>query len=292
MLVFPNAKINLGLNVIARRPDGFHNIETLLYPVGLCDALEAIPATDGVFEFTTTGLPIPGETSANLCVRACELLTPIISNSLSKIQGSRSRIQDPGLLLPPVKIHLHKAIPMGAGLGGGSSDGAFMLKLLNELFRLGFSTGQLQEYARLLGSDCAFFVENKPVIAYERGDRFLSLEEDLPVFSLAIVVPEVHCSTTDAYASIVPTEPSLRIARIFQQPIEFWKGDLINDFERPVLIAHPEIEMIKEKLYDAGAMYSSLSGSGAAVYGIFRYKPLLSGLFPGCFVWISAENNF
>ena len=301
MVVFPNAKINLGLNVIAKRPDGYHDIETLVYPVGLSDALEVIPAPDGIFEFTSSGLPIPGEPDENLCVRACQLLAPAIFNTKSGIRDPASDFGHPTSVighpssvighrsskLPPVKIHLHKAIPMGAGLGGGSSDGAYMLKLMNELFHLGLSTGQLQDYARLLGSDCAFFIEDKPVLAFEKGDRFLPLETDLTKYSFVIVVTDIHCSTAESYAAVNPKKPSIRITDIIQDPVEKWNVELTNDFEKPVFSSYPEIEKIKEKLYSAGALYASLSGSGAAVYGIFKVILPISGLFPGCFVWTS-----
>ncbi|MCK9203159.1 MAG: 4-(cytidine 5'-diphospho)-2-C-methyl-D-erythritol kinase [Bacteroidales bacterium] len=285
MLVFPNAKINLGLRVIAKRFDGFHNIETVFYPVGLCDALEAIPASDGVFEFTSSGLPVPGNPADNLCVRACQLLNPSIAKALTENALPGFIPIGPSSGLPPVKVHLHKVIPIGSGLGGGSSDGAWMLKLLNDLFVLGLTSRQLQDNARQLGSDCAFFIENKPVLACEKGDRFLPLGSGLPDLHVALVIPDIHCNTTDAYAAIVPARPLVSIARAIGFPVEKWKNDLINDFEAPVFRSYPEIEMIKEKLYKAGAVYASLTGSGAAVFGIFSKIPNLENLFPGCFTW-------
>jgi len=296
MLVFPHAKINLGLNVLSKRPDGFHNIETLFFPIGLCDLLEMVVAADGQFEFETSGLPVPGGQSSNLCVRVCRLLGPRIQSSLSS--GRQTEFFPPSsqtmalpaeTTLPPVKIHLHKVIPMGAGLGGGSADGAFTLKLLNELFNLGLSVAQLEDYARQLGSDCAFFIKGKPVFAYERGDRFVPPGIGLPPFSLLLVVPDIHCGTAAAYAAIKPAVPDLHISDVIGKPMEAWKKELKNDFEQPVFRLHPELQTIKNTLYDAGAMYASLSGSGSAVYGIFHRTPPLDDRFPGCFVWHSDD---
>ncbi len=294
MLVFPPAKINLGLNIISRRPDGFHNIETLFYPIGLCDLLEIVPAAEGRFEFSTSGLPIPGDPESNLCIRACQMLSPMIYTKLSSNRQSvlhspftEFRTLDPETGLPPVKIHLHKIIPMGAGLGGGSADGAFTLKLLNELFDLDLSVEQLEDYARQLGSDCPFFIEGKPVLACERGDRFFQLNVALPDFSLVLVVPDIHCNTAAAYAAAEPAWPDQHISDVVRKPVEAWKSELINDFEKPVFQSHPEIEKVKEKLYDAGALYASLSGSGSAVYGIFKKTFPLDDRFPGCFIWYS-----
>ena len=262
MIAFPNAKINLGLNVLEKRTDGFHNIETIFYPVGLSDVLEIIPAIDGIFSFTSTGLPIPGDIQNNLCLKAYHLLFSIFH-------------------LPPVSIHLHKVIPMGAGLGGGSSDGAFTIKLLNDLFLLGLSNDQMLNYARNLGSDCAFFILNKPVFAFDKGDQFETFDLDLTGYRIEIMTPDVYISTAEAYSMMgrnydIPSHKSggvvsvnSPIKEIIRKPIEEWKYLLINDFELAVFNHFPEIEKVKKKFYADGAIYASMSGSGAAVYGIF-----------------------
>jgi 4-diphosphocytidyl-2-C-methyl-D-erythritol kinase len=278
VVVFPNAKINLGLRVVARRTDGFHNIETVFVPVGLCDALEAIASPDGTFHFDQTGLTIPGDPSDNLCIRACRFLQPLI---LEKTE--RTSLSD----LPPVRIHLHKVIPMGAGLGGGSSDGTWMLKLLNELFSLELSADQLREFANKLGSDCAFFIDNKPVVAFEKGDHFLPLEQPLPDLEVALVFPGIHCDTAEAYRSIVPHQPLIPLPTLIQQPVDTWRKTVFNDFENPVFNLHPKIARLKEQLYQAGAIYASLTGSGSAVYGLFDELPDIQTLFPEYQTWCS-----
>ncbi len=266
MVIFPNCKINLGLNIIGKRSDGYHNIETVFYPVPLCDVLEIIPAGDGVFGFSSTGLPVPGEVDRNLCVKAWLLMQ-----------------QEFGL--PAVKIHLHKVIPMGAGLGGGSSDGAHTLILLNQLFDLGLAAEQLENFARRLGSDCAFFIRNSPCYACEKGDRFEAIGIDLAGLNLALVLPEVHVSTADAYSMIIPAIPLLQIKELVRLPVSEWKDKLVNDFEIPVIAKYPVIGSIKSTLYDAGALYAAMSGSGAAVFALFGERFSLDGLFPGCFIW-------
>ncbi|MEI7660935.1 MAG: 4-(cytidine 5'-diphospho)-2-C-methyl-D-erythritol kinase [Bacteroidota bacterium] len=268
MVVFPNCKINLGLNIIGKRLDGFHNIETLFYPVALSDALEIIPAADGIFGFHVSGLEIPGDAARNLCVEAFRLL-----------QGKFS--------LPAVKIHLHKVIPMGAGLGGGSSDGAFTLKLLNSLFGLGLNNDHLREYASQLGSDCPFFIENNPCLGFEKGDLLVPFNVDLEGLTLVIVDPVVHVSTAEAYASIIPAAPARPLKELVNLPVPDWKDALVNDFEIPVFEKYPVIGKIKTLLYDMGAEYASMSGSGAAVYAFFRGDVSPGELFPGCFIWVS-----
>jgi 4-diphosphocytidyl-2-C-methyl-D-erythritol kinase len=268
MVIFPNCKINLGLNVISRRPDGFHDIETVFYPVALRDALEIIPAGDGNFNFQSTGLPIPGDTGNNLCIRAYRLLKKEYK-------------------LPPVKMHLHKVIPMGAGLGGGSSDGAFTLKLLNHLFGMGLTYEKLSGYAAQLGSDCAFFIGNQPCFAFEKGDRFEPSQVDLSGLTLVIVVPDVHVSTTDAYSAIHPAVPVRSPRELAGLPVGQWKELLVNDFEKVIFLEYPVIGEIKQKMYDLGAVYAAMSGSGSAVYGFFREVPAMKGLFNDCFAWTS-----
>ena len=270
MILFPNCKINLGLNIISKRTDGYHDLETVFYPVPLKDALEIIPAADGVFEFHTSGLEIPGDKGQNLCINAFRLM--------------QAEYQ-----LPEIKMHLHKVIPMGAGLGGGSSDGAFTLRLLNELFEMQLSNDALRDYASRLGSDCPFFIEKQPVFASGRGDRFAPCSVDFRGYFLVIIKPNVHVSTADAYAILSPAQPITQLIKIISLPIESWKDELYNDFENPVFARYPEIGEIKQKLFDAGAVYASMSGSGSAVYGLFTDIPSLENLFPGCFSWISPR---
>lgn len=266
MLLFPNSKINLGLNVLEKRPDGFHNIETIFYPVGLSDVLEIIIANDGKFEFNHTGLPIEGKAGDNLCIKAYRLLAK-------------------DFILAPVKIHLHKVIPTGAGLGGGSSDGASTIILLNKIFSIGLSKEGMVEYARKLGSDCAFFIGNKPVIASGKGDEFESLQVDLSPFTIFIVIPPVRVKTAGAYSRVIPSKTGESLKDIIVQPIHRWRDHLQNDFERSVFPDHPAIRKIKMQLYDLGAVFASMSGSGSAVYGIFEKKKIPLDTFSDCFIW-------
>lgn len=252
MVSFPPCKINLGLKVLRKRPDGYHDIETCFYPVPWTDILEVIIADK--FEFTSTGLTIAGKEEDNLCVKAYRLL----QNDFQ---------------LKPVKIHLHKIVPMGAGLGGGSSDAAFTLTTLNELYQLNLSLQQLTQYAAQLGSDCAFFLQPRPMIGTGRGEVLSSLEVDLKNYHLVIVKPPIHVSTAEAYRGVMLDEHGASIATILQQPLQKWKETLINHFEKSVFENHPEIKAIKEKLYAQGAVYASMSGSGSSVFGIFE-KPV------------------
>ncbi len=254
MIQFPNCKINLGLSILSKRPDGFHDIETIMYPVPFKDALEIIPASDGEFMFQSTGLVIPGVSEDNLCVRAFRLLQADFG-------------------LPQVKMHLHKVIPVGSGLGGGSSDGAFAIKMLNELFDLGMENEKLKDYARMLGSDCAFFIDDKPVFAFEKGDMFEQTAIDLSGLFLVLVIPAVHVATSDAYREVVPETPKHTIREVVGFPADLWKSMLVNDFEIPVNSKFPVIGKIKQQLYDAGAIYASMSGSGSTVYGLFAEDP-------------------
>ncbi|MBU0765089.1 MAG: 4-(cytidine 5'-diphospho)-2-C-methyl-D-erythritol kinase [Bacteroidetes bacterium] len=255
MIAFPNAKINLGLNIIEKRPDCFHNIESVFVPVDLCDVLEIVgSAGRHKVNFSRSGLEIPADGNENLCIRAFRLL-------------------DEDYKLSSVSIHLHKLIPVGAGLGGGSSDGAAAIRLLNDLFSLGISEDRQLEYARKLGSDCAFFILNRPVFAIEKGDRFEDIKLNLSKYHIAIVFPGLHISTTDAYSGIIPVKPHRSVKQLIRQPAETWKDCLQNDFERIIFNKYPEIRETKEKLYAKGAVYASMSGSGSAVYGIFAEKP-------------------
>jgi len=266
MLKFPNGKVNLGLSVESKRQDGFHDVSTLLLPVKLADILEVIPANDDRLEIRITGSEIPGNPSDNLVVKAYNLL-----NEDFKV--------------PPVKIHLHKIIPTGAGLGGGSSDGAAMLKLCNRMFSLGLSDEELQGYARKLGSDCAFFIQNTPALATGKGDQLEPVSIDLGSYHLVLVKPEIHISTADAYSWIMPAKNVKPLRAILDQPVALWRDMLKNDFEKPVFERYPVIRKIRDQLYDLGAVYASMTGTGAAVYGLFLQDFNVRDQFPGFFSW-------
>ena len=267
MIVFPNCKINLGLNVVAKRSDGFHDLETVFYPLPLHDVLEIVPAQNGTNSFQSTGLAIPGDPEDNICLKAVKLLNKDYQ-------------------VPAVNIHLHKVIPMGAGLGGGSSDGTSSLKLLNEMFSLGLDQERLQDYARQLGSDCAFFVVNRPVFGYGKGDRFLPLALDLSRFKIVLAIPPYHINTARAYEVIKPAVPAKSARTITEMAVEEWRNFFVNDFETSVFAKYPEIAEIKKRLYGLGAAYASMTGSGSAVYGLFRNEPPIKDAFPGCAVYV------
>jgi 4-diphosphocytidyl-2-C-methyl-D-erythritol kinase len=249
MILFPPAKINLGLRIVRKRADGYHDLETGLLPVPWRDALEVIESD--AFSFQTSGLPIPGHAESNLCVQAYHLLQQDFD-------------------LPPAAVHLHKIIPMGAGLGGGSSDAASMLMLLNGLFELSLATSALQAYAARLGSDCPFFIDPRPRLATGTGTTLEDLSLDLSGKQLVIVYPNVAVSTADAYARAVPRLPNSDLRDLLAQPLENWKDQVVNDFEVGVFQQHPALADIKGQLYGAGAVYASLSGSGSALYGLFN----------------------
>jgi len=252
MIVFPNAKINIGLNVIEYRNDGFHNIESIFYPIlNLFDALEVIETKDNEVHFTSSGIKIPGDKESNLCFKAFQLL----KNDFP---------------IPFIKIHLHKNIPIGSGLGGGSSDAAFMLKALNDLFGLDLSKNQLIKYAKELGSDCAFFIENEAVYAYHKGDEFQGIELDLSQFEIKIEYPNIHVTTAEAYAGIIPKLSTINLKELITNPIADWKKGIVNDFEESVFPQHNEISKLKYKMYSKGAIFASMTGSGSAVFGIFN----------------------
>lgn len=249
MVTFPNCKINLGLHITAKRTDGFHDLETIFYPVPLKDILEVVTATD--LQFSSTGLDIPGNSETNLCLKAYHLLKQDFPD------------------LPSIQMHLHKIIPMGAGLGGGSADGAFTLCLLNNKYSLGLSETELIDYALKLGSDCPFFIINQPCYATGRGEHLTSINLDLSGYRFAIVHPGIHINTKWAFDQIQPGLPLKSIKEIIQLPIQDWKYYLSNDFESPIKQNYPAIEAIKLALYKDGALYASMSGSGSAVYGIY-----------------------
>ena len=248
MIVYPNAKINLGLNVLHKREDGYHDISSVFYPVKECvDILEIVKSER--FQFTNSGIEIPdGE---NLCEKAWKLL-----------------YTDFGI--GNVKVHLHKQIAIGAGLGGGSSDASFTLKSLNELFDLNLNNKELEKYALRLGADCPFFIDNTPKIVEGIGEKMTSIDLDLSEYNIRLINPGIHVSTKEAYSDLVPKIPALDVEKIIELPIIEWKGKLKNDFEESIFEEHLQLEGIKDELYKQGSIYSSMSGSGSIVFGIFE----------------------
>lgn len=273
MITFPCAKINLGLNIVSKRPDGYHNLETVFYPIPLTDALE-IKYMDEKFpsespcDLKITGNDVDCNEEDNLVIKAYQLLAADFQ-------------------LPRVHAHLVKRIPTQAGLGGGSSDAAYMIRLLDERFRLNIGIPEMERYAANLGADCAFFITADPSYAEGIGDVLMPVDvpgAGLGGYYLAVVKPSVAVSTRDAYAAIVPKTPAKCCRDIVRQPIETWKDELVNDFEAPIFAMHPELAAIKQSLYDAGAVYAAMSGSGSALFGIFREQPTgLEKEFEGMF---------
>ena len=260
MVNFPNCKINLGLNIIGKRADGYHDLETLFYPIAIKDVLEIIES--GKTEFTISGNEIDVSNKENICIQAYQLL--------------KNRFPD----LPAAKIHLHKVIPSGAGLGGGSADGSCTLKMLNEIFQLNLTTQQLIEYSLELGSDCPFFILNKPCFATGRGEILEEIKLDLSACKIIIVNPGIHINTPWAFTQLTPTPSAKSIKEIIKQPIETWKNELKNDFEIPVFKKYAEIKSIKQAFYDQGAIYAAMSGSGSTLFGLFKKETTLSFSFP------------
>jgi 4-diphosphocytidyl-2-C-methyl-D-erythritol kinase len=259
MVLFPHAKINLGLQVIKKRHDGLHNIVSCIYPIGWCDILEIIVGAE--LSFTGSGLEIPGDPNDNLCLQAYHLLKESFD-------------------LPPVHMHLHKAIPIGAGLGGGSSDAAFTLKGLRELFDLPLADFELERYASDLGSDCPFFIGDQAAIATGIGDQLERIELDLSDLYLLVVTPPVHVNTGEAYGMLTPKKAEHDLKSHLRRPPAEWTKLVINDFEGPIFAKDPLISDIKEKMLAKGAIYSSLSGSGSSVYGIFEESLEVAQWFP------------
>ena len=262
MIVFPCAKINLGLNIVSKREDGYHNLETVFYPIPLYDALEIkymdekFPS-DTACDLKVTGNAVDCDEQKNLVVKAYHILAADYQ-------------------LPRIHTHLYKHIPSQAGLGGGSSDAAFMIRLLDERFRLNIGNPEMERYAARLGADCAFFIEAEPAYAEGIGDVLMPADGpdgNLQGYYLCVVKPDVAVSTKEVYSAITPKKPAKSCRDIVRQPIETWKEELVNDFEEPIFKMHPELEAIKQKLYDQGAVYASMSGSGSALYGIFKEEP-------------------
>lgn len=270
MIIFPIAKINLGLNVVERRPDGYHNLETVFFPVNLKDALEVVPM-DPAFpsavdcDLKVTNIHIEGDEQRNLVVRAYQLLKQDFPQ------------------MARVHAHLYKAIPTQAGMGGGSSDCAAMLLLLNRMFSLGLSEQQLIDYAARLGADCPFFILNRPAYAEGIGERLQPMDVNLKGYYLAVVRPDIPVPTKEAFSLITPQHPARNCRDIVQQPVETWRGLLDNDFEKSVFALHPEIGAVKQQLYEMGAVYAAMSGSGSSLFGIFREQPALEPHFGGMY---------
>jgi 4-diphosphocytidyl-2-C-methyl-D-erythritol kinase len=247
MIVYPNAKINIGLNVLEKQADGYHKLSSVFYPVNeLCDMLEILPAKH--FSFSSSGIAIPG--NSNICVKAFELLKADFE-------------------IENVIMHLHKQIPIGAGLGGGSADGAFALKALNEIFKIELSIIELEEYALQLGADCPFFIENSPKYITGIGEKMRNINLDLSSYKLKFIYPELHISTAEAYGGIIPSQPKKNLLDLINQPIENWKKSVKNDFEVAAFAKYPELAKMKEQLYADGAIYASMTGSGSVIYGVF-----------------------
>ena len=248
MILYPNAKINLGLNIESKRSDGYHNISSVFYPIYDCFDILEIVSSDS-FLFTSSGIPVPG--SNNLCIKAYDLL---------KLKFN----------IPAVHIHLHKKIPIGAGLGGGSSDGAFVLKGLNDLFKLNISNKILKNLALELGADCPFFIENEPKYITGIGDLMENIKLDLSMYEIRLVDSKIHINTKNSYSNIVPKSQKLKLSELIRKPIRFWKDLITNDFEQIVFKNHPKLSKVKENLYAKGAVFSSMTGTGSTIYGLFK----------------------
>lgn len=264
MIRFPHCKINLGISILEKLPDGYHRLETVLYPLGLSDMLEILPSDE--MQFTVTGTMAPGSTETNLCYRAWKLMSDEYK-------------------VPPVRMHLHKIIPTGAGLGGGSSDAAFTLRMLNELFELDLGKEMLMKLAARLGMDCPYFILDGPALGTGRGEILQPIQLDLKGYTLVLVKPDIHVSTAEAYAGVKPAPKTDLLLKQVQTPVPGWKNLLVNDFEKTIIEKFPEIGIIKDTLYSQGAVYAAMSGSGSAVYGIFEGEPGPVIEFPGCFTW-------
>ena len=276
MITFPIAKINLGLNVVEKRPDGYHNLETVFYPVPLTDALEVQVMDEGFpseydCDLKVSNITIDGDEQRNLVVRAYQLLKKDYPD------------------LPRIHTHLWKGIPTQAGMGGGSSDCAYMMLLLNQQFQLGLSNEQLIQYAAQLGADCAFFILSRPCYAEGIGEKLQPIDLSLNGYHIAVVRPDIPVPTKEAFSRIHPHYPAQNCRETVMQPVETWRETLINDFEESVFALHPEIGDIKQRLYDMGATYAAMSGSGSALFGLFKERPdSLSQAFPHMFTFCSS----
>ncbi len=266
MIVFPNAKINVGLNITGVRKDGYHEIESVFYPIPLKDVLEIVEAEDGVTEMKVSGLAIDGDVN---------------DNSVMKAYGLLKKQFD----LPAVKIYLEKIIPFGAGLGGGSADASFAIKLLNDLFSLGLDIPQMESIAAKVGADCPFFIQNKPAYVTGIGDVLQPIEFSLEGVSFLLVKPDDFISTKEAYAKVSPKKPVLALSEMVLKPISEWKYNVVNDFESSVFDGHPTVKSIKDTMYEQDALFASMSGSGSSVFGFFKSEVDAESLFPGMFTF-------
>lgn len=271
MVLFPNAKINLGLYITEKRSDGYHNIETIFMPISLCDILEFIESEKET-TFKSSGIKIPGNEKDNLCVKAWNLINKEFN-------------------IPAVEIYLHKQIPIGAGLGGGSADAAFMLRGLNEYFKLGLTSEKLMHFASELGSDCAFFIRNEPCYATGRGEILTPLILNLEHLKILLINPGIHVGTAEAYSMVIPAMPKHSLPDSIKLPVKDWKKFISNDFEKGVFEKHPKIAAIKRSMLDAGAIYAAMSGSGSSVFAIFENEipAILDKDFKEMFMWKSHE---
>lgn len=275
MVVFPCCKINLGLNVVSRRPDGYHNLETVFYPIPLHDNLEVVTLGAGCSDILhSTGIHIDGAPETNLVMRV-----------LNQLRETYPQI-------PPVEIWLHKRIPSGAGLGGGSSDAAFMMRLLNEQYELGMDDDDMEYRLSRLGADCAFFNKSTPAFATGIGDKLMPIDLSLGGWNFVLVKPDIHVSTREAFSMIKPRVPEHNLLLSLNSPIEEWRDKVVNDFEKSVFMHHPQIAAIKMTLYDMGAVYASMTGSGSSVFGLFRNRqPEANEIFKDHFVYETRLKN-
>ena len=273
MITFPNCKINIGLHITGRFDDGYHSIETCMFPLPLNNVLEIVPAATNETRVFLSGSAETIPAVKNIVYKAWNLLHDQYS-------------------IPNTDIYLHKVIPSGAGLGGGSADGTFALGMLNSMFELRLTNEQLETEAAKLGMDCPFFVANNPAIAMGKGEILKPVKMDLSGYYLVLVKPSVNVSTAEAYAGVIPKKPEKSIAELIKLPMEEWKNVIVNDFERTVFAKYPNIEIIKAEMYSKGAIYAQMSGSGSAVFGLFNAKPELNGIFDDCFVFEMLLGRF
>lgn len=255
MTIHPNAKINLGLNIVEKRPDGYHNLETIFYPIPLSDTIEiTLSESDQDYTLESEGIAVAGNMEDNLVIKALRNLKKDFS-------------------IPPVRIRMKKQIPTGAGLGGGSSDAAFTIKLLNDMFQLGLDQQNMEERSATLGADCPFFIQDQPTFACGTGNIFTPISLSLKGYWLVLIKPNIFISTKEAFSNICPKKPECSLLDIIRSPIENWKEKMVNDFEKNIFMNHPEIAEIKAYLYQSGAIYASMSGSGSTVFGLYQNKP-------------------